>query len=145
MSDRRVAKIISEKTDKGAQEFRAWLFDVRSVTSEDDYVHDFLDWIADPEGEVTGAVVVKKLSTSPTWPMPWLNKQLYGILSETATGKMKKTVMTINQRNNCLNTCNTTLNLIKNICCQYIIAMVIRKHYCNKAIFVYISRLPYYQ
>ena len=116
MFDKRVAKINGEKTETGAQSFRAWLFDVRKVTSEDDPFRDFLDWIADLEGEVTGAAVAKKLSTSPTWPMPWLNQQLYGILSETATGKLKETVMKREREKGDLN----EIKIFRDLCRDYL-------------------------
>ena len=93
MFDKRVSKLSGDKTEKGEKEFKAWLFDVRKVTAEDLPFHSFLDWIADLEVEVTMDEIEKKQRASSFWPMEWLNKQLYGILSETCVGKLKETVM----------------------------------------------------
>lgn len=69
MFDKRVCKLSGEKTEKGAQEFRSWLFDVRKVTAEDPPFHEFLDWVTDLEGEVTGPIVAQKAKASPGWPL----------------------------------------------------------------------------
>ena len=93
MFDKRVSKISGEKGEKGEREFKAWLFDVRKVTKEAPPFHEFLEWIGDLQVEVTDEELAKKKVCSPTWDMVWLNKQLYGILSETCQGKLKETVM----------------------------------------------------
>lgn len=82
-----------DKNDKGEREFKSWLFDVRKVTAEDEPCHNFRDWIADLEGEIMLSTVATKSAQEPSWPMKWLNKQLYGILSETCVGKLKETAM----------------------------------------------------
>ena len=63
------------------------------MTAEDPPFHEFLDWITDLEGEVSEEEVKKQVKIAPEWRVVWLSKQLYGISSETATGKLKETVM----------------------------------------------------
>ena len=84
--DKRVSKLNGEKGDKGERDFKSWLFDVRRITMEDRHFHDFLEWLTDLKSEITPELMVKKAKETK-WDIPWLNKQLYGILSETARTK----------------------------------------------------------
>ena len=97
MFDKRVTKIAGEKGDKGEKDFKNWLFDVRKVTKDDPPFHEFLEWIADLQVEVTPALMLEKdekmRGANPLWNLGWLNQQLYGIPSETSLGKVKETVM----------------------------------------------------
>lgn len=86
MLDKRVCKLSGEKSDKGEKEFKSWLFDVRKVSVNDAHVHEFLDWIAESKDEVTEVLMTTQQKAEPSWDVEWLNRQVYGILSETATG-----------------------------------------------------------
>ena len=66
------------------------VFFARLTTS---HVHDFLEWIAETAEELTDEVMAKQQKEKPQWDLAWLNRQLFGILSETATGNLKEMVM----------------------------------------------------
>ena len=77
--DKRVSKLNGEKGDKGERDFKSWLFDVRRITTEDRHFHGVLEWLTDLQSEITPELMVKKAEETK-WDIPWLNKQLYGIL-----------------------------------------------------------------
>ena len=68
------------------------LFDLRKVTADDKNFHEYVDWLADLQKEVTHSLLEEKAKES-RWDVKRLNRQLYGVLSETAQGKLKDTVM----------------------------------------------------
>lgn len=86
---KRVPKYSSEK---GEQEFKSWIFDVRKFTKKDKGFHDFLLWLEDLKGEVTNEVL-QKHGEEAKCDAAWWNSQLYQIFAECATGKLKNTVM----------------------------------------------------
>ena len=63
------------------------------MTIADVYMHDFLEWIGELTEEISEKVFDDKQKLEPDWDLEWLNSQLYSVLSETATGTLKETVM----------------------------------------------------
>ena len=47
-------------------------------------LHKRLEWIADSHDELPDSIMDATKVDKPTWDFAWLNKQLYGILSETS-------------------------------------------------------------
>ena len=87
--DKRVQKFSNEK---GEQEFRDWVFDLKKVTRKDKDFHDFLRWLEELQDELTEAALEQK-KEELQWDVGRLNEQLYGVLSEVSTGRAKNSVI----------------------------------------------------
>ena len=87
--DERVQKLSNEK---GEQEFRDWVFDLKKVTKKDKDFHAFLRWLEEFQDELAEAALKQK-KEELQWDVGHLNEQLYGVPSEVSTGRANNSVI----------------------------------------------------